>query len=318
MTIASIDIGSNTVLLLIAEYNTHKKNIKPLANYYESPRISEGLKIGDQLSKSKIDLLITVLSLYKEQIIRFNCDKVLITATNTFRIISNSDEIIYEIEKLFDWKIKIVSGDEEARLTFLGSIFPFQINSLNNVIDIGGGSTEFVHGNHSSILFKKSFNIGVVSLTEKYFSNYPPKENEKINAMEYSKKIFSELLGNYSGNFDTIAVAGTPTTLSCIKQNIRTYDESKVENFILQLNDIELIISELVKLNKYQVLERFGEVVRGREDVLLAGCLILVSLMKQININQVRVSTKGLRYGVVVDYLIKNNLLNLEIDYTNN
>ena len=310
MTIASIDIGSNTVLLLIAEYNTHENNIRALANYYESPRISEGIKIGDKLSQDKIDSLISVLSLYKQHITRFNCDKILIAATNTFRIISNRDEVIYKIEKLFDWKIKAVSGDEEARLTFLGSIFPFQINSVSNVIDIGGGSTEFIHGNHFSIHFKKSFNIGVVSLTEKFFSNYQPKGKEIINAREYSKKMFSELLGNYSGNIDTIAVAGTPTTLSCIKQKIRVYDESKVENFLLQLNDIDLIINELVKLSKYQVLERFGEVVRGREDVLLAGCLILVSLMKQININQVRVSTKGLRYGVVVDYLIKNSLLN--------
>lgn len=310
MTIASIDIGSNTVLLLIAEYNSQEKNIKALANYYESPRISEGIKIGDKLSKDKIDSLVTVLSRYKQHITGFSCDRILITATNAFRIISNGNEVIYEIEKLFDWKINIVSGDEEARLTFLGSIFPFQINLVSNVIDIGGGSTEFIHGNHSTINFKKSFNIGVVSLTENFFSNYPPTGKEIINAHEYSKKIFSELIGNYSGNFDTIAVAGTPTTLSCIKQNIRVYDESKVENFIIQLNDIELIIDELVKLSKYQVLERFGEVVRGREDVLLAGCLILVSLMKQININQVRVSTKGLRYGVVVDYLIKNSLLN--------
>src|SRR3989339_1804420 len=110
MTIASIDIGSNTVLLLIAEYNPQENNLKSLANYYESPRISEGIKIGDKLSKDKINSLISVLSLYKQHITRFNCDRILITATNTFRIISNSDQVIYEIEKLFDWKIKIVSG----------------------------------------------------------------------------------------------------------------------------------------------------------------------------------------------------------------
>jgi len=254
--------------------------------------------------------LILVLSLYKQHITRFNCDKILIVATNTFRIISNRDEVVYEIEKLFDWKIKVVSGEEEARLTFLGSILPSQVHSLSNVIDIGGGSTEFIHGNYSSIRFKKSFDIGVVSLTEKFFSNYPPNENELIKACEYSKKMFFELLGNYSGNYDTIAVAGTPTTLSCIKQNIRVYDENKVEDYILQLDDIEMIIGELVKLSKYQVLERFGDVVKGREDVLLAGCLIIVTIMKQININHVRVSTKGLRYGAIVDYLIKNSLLN--------
>ncbi|MCX6173718.1 MAG: hypothetical protein NTZ27_03075 [Ignavibacteriales bacterium] len=309
MTIASIDIGSNTILLLIAEYNTKENNIKTLVNFYESPRLSEGINLGDKLRRDKIDSLITVLSLYKQHIESFNCEKVLIVATNVFRIISNSNEVIYEINKLFGWDIEIISGDEEARLTFLGSIFPFQINSVNNVIDIGGGSTEFIHGNPSSINFKKSFNIGVVSLTEKYFSNYPPIEKEIVHALEYSKKIFSEIVGNYSRSIDTIAVAGTPTTLSCIKQNVRVYDEVKVENSIIQLNDIETIIKQLCNLTKNQVLERYGQVVKGREDVLLAGCLILVSFMKQINIDQVRVSTKGLRYGVVVDFLVKNSLL---------
>jgi exopolyphosphatase/guanosine-5'-triphosphate,3'-diphosphate pyrophosphatase len=310
MTIASIDIGSNTILLLISEYNTQENSIKTLANFYESPRLSEGIKFGDILSRDKINSLISVLSLYKQQIDKFNCERILIVATNTFRIISNSNEVIYEIKKLFGWDIEIITGDEEARLTFLGSIFPIQYSSSNNVIDIGGGSTEFIHGNYSSIHFKKSFDIGVVSLTENFFGYYPPTENEIIDALEYSKKIFSELVNNYSGSFDTIAVAGTPTTLSCIKQNIRVYNEDKVENSLLLLSDIESVIDKLIKLNKNQVLEKYGQVVSGREDVLLAGCLILISLMKQININQVRVSAKGLRYGVVVDFLIKNSLLN--------
>jgi len=309
MTIASIDIGSNTILLLITEYNTQENNIKTLANFYESPRLSEGIRLGDNLRREKINSLIAVLNLYKQQIEKFNCEKVLAVATNTFRLISNCNEVINEIKKIFGWDIEIITGNEEARLTFLGSIFPTQNNMMKNVIDIGGGSTEFIHGNISSIYFKKSFDIGVVSLTEKFFSNYPPTEKEIIHASQYSKNIFSELANNYSGSFDTIAVAGTPTTLSCIKQNVRVYNEIKVENSFLQLNDIETIVKELINLNKYQVLERYGQVVSGREDVLLAGCLILISLMKQININQVRVSAKGLRYGVVVDFLVKNSLL---------
>lgn len=310
MTIASIDIGSNTILLLITKYNTKENGIKTLANFYESPRLSAGINLGDKLRRDKINSLISVLSLYQQQIDKFNCEKILIVATNAFRLISNRNEIINEIKKMFGWDIEIISGDEEARLTFLGSTFPIQMNTVNNVIDIGGGSTEFIHGHDSSIRFKKSFDIGVVSLTEKFFSNYPPTEKEIIYAFEYSKGMFSELTGKYAGGIGTIAVAGTPTTLSCIKQNIRVYNEDKVENSLLLLSDIESVIDKLIKLNKKQVLERYGQVVSGREDVLLAGCLILVSLMKQININQVRVSTKGLRYGVVVDFLVKNNLLN--------
>ena len=310
MTIASIDIGSNTILLLICQSIKQENPINTITNFYESPRLSEKIKFGDKLSQDKINSLISVLSSYKQQIEKFNCEKVLIVGTNVFRMISNSNEVIHEIKKLFGWNIKILTGDEEARLTFLGSIFPIQDSSLINVIDIGGGSTEFIHGEPSKIHYKKSFNIGVVSLTEKFFRNYLPIEAEIINALEYSKNIFSELAGNYNGDYDTIAVAGTPTTLSCIKQNIRFYDEVKVENSILHLSDVETLIGELINLSKGQVLQRYGQVVRGREDVLLAGCLILVSVMKLLNIYRVRVSTKGLRYGVVVNFLINNSLLN--------
>lgn len=311
MTIASIDIGSNTILLLISEYDTTTNSIKPLVNFYESPRLSEGILLGNNLSSDKINSLISVLSLYKQQIDKFNCEKILIVATNTFRIISNSYEVISKINKIFGWNIEIISGDEEAGLTFLGAIFPFQNNSSYNVIDIGGGSTEFISGDQSTIHFKNSFDIGVVSLTEKFFKKYPPIESEINNALEYSKKIFSELADNNCRDYDTIAVAGTPTTLSCIKQNILVYDEVKVENYLLQLTDIDTIIKELINLTKNQVLERYGQVVKGREDVLLAGCFILLTVMKLLNINQVRVSTKGLRYGVVVDFLVKNSLLNI-------
>ena len=311
MTIASIDIGSNTILLLIAEYNKQDNNIKTIANFYESPRLSEGIKLGDKLRREKINSLISVLNLYKQEIENYNCEKVLIVATNAFRLISNGKDVLDEIRELFGWDIEIITGDEEARLTFIGSIFPISKNSTKNVIDIGGGSTEFIHGNISSIHFKKSFDIGVVSLTEKFFINYPPSEKEVFKALEYSINVFTELVGNYSRSLDTIAVAGTPTTLSCIKQNIRDYNEAKVENTILELDDIEIITSELSNLTRNQVLEKYGQVVNGREDVLLAGCLILVSFMKQIKINHVKVSAKGLRYGVVVDFLVKNNLLNL-------
>jgi exopolyphosphatase / guanosine-5'-triphosphate,3'-diphosphate pyrophosphatase len=311
MTIASIDIGSNTILLLIAEFNKQDNNIKALANYYESPRLSEGIKLGDKLGRDKINSLISVLNLYKQEVVNNNCEKVLIVATNAFRLISNSKDVLDEIRELFGWDIEIITGDEEARLTFLGSIFPISNDSIKNVIDIGGGSTEFIHGNISSMHFKKSFNIGVVSLTEKFFSNNPPLQKEISNALEYSKNIFSELVGNYSGSLDTIAVAGTPTTLSCIKQNIRDYNEAKVENSIIELDDIENITNKLSNMTRNQVLEQYGQVVIGREDVLLAGCLILISFMKQINIKKIKVSAKGLRYGVVVDFLVKNNLLNL-------
>jgi len=106
---------------------------------------------------------------------------------------------------------------------------------------------------------------------------------------------------------EVIAVAGTPTTLSCMKQNLKQFNESAVDNSYLCLNDIEEISYILSQLSKEEILRTYGNVVMGREDLLLAGSLILKIFMQFINVNEITVSTKGLRYGVIIDYLDKLN-----------
>jgi exopolyphosphatase/guanosine-5'-triphosphate,3'-diphosphate pyrophosphatase len=300
MTIASIDIGSNSVLLLIAKLDLSLKIITENRTYYRTPRISEGLAGSRYFNNDKIDLLFKILEEFRVIIEQAACEKIILTATKAFRIAKNAQEVIDRIEKELGWKIEIISGDYEARLTFLGTTYPF-VNPNENkaVIDIGGGSTEVVMGNSDSIIFKNSFDFGVVSLTERFFKERVPREDEITSASLHLRGEMDYLATRITGYSQVYAVAGTPTTLACIKAGIREFNESFIHDSVLTLQDILTIKNNIARLQPDQILKKYSEIVRGREDVLFAGILILETMMEIAGIPRIVVSTRGLRFGAL-------------------
>ena len=307
MIIASIDIGSNTVLLLISEIDFQSKKIKTIKNIYRSPRISKDLTYGKPISEFRISMLVEVLNEYKRICTQYNVEKVLIVATNAFRIANNSEEIIKKVKNEIGFDIEIIDGDTEARLSFWGSIYSSINSHTQTVIDIGGGSTEIIYGDIKNIIYKNSFQIGVVSLTEKIFNNSIVSSNELRIAEEYSSKIFGSNQIPIPKGIDAISVAGTPTTLSCIKQKIKIYNEELVDGSQITFNELCNMIDEISQLNPEQIKDNYGQVVEGREDVLLAGSIILKVLMKKLALEKITVSSKGLRYGVIIDFMMNQN-----------
>ena len=284
MIIASIDIGTNTIILLIAEIKVNSKKITPLYNEQRIPRIGNRLAPGKPILKEKVNELLLILEDYNLKIKKFNCEKTIVTATNALRIASNKNEVKKIIREKFNFDVNIVSGEEEADLTFKGAVYSFDGNYNALVIDIGGGSTEIIFGNGNNIQFKKSFKIGVVSVKEKYFKHSPPLKNEMKELKIELDQIFSGLREKKFDFKRAIAIAGTPTTLAAIKLNLSEYDEEKLEGYILKYEKIENLISELSKLNELEILQKHKSVVKGREDVILSGAIILCYIMKLLSI----------------------------------
>jgi exopolyphosphatase/guanosine-5'-triphosphate,3'-diphosphate pyrophosphatase len=303
MTIASIDIGSNTILLLIAEYNRNQSLLTPILNIYRVPRISANLKSSQFISDAKIIEMWNVLEEYNSIIRDYQCAKTLVVGTNALRIARNGSEIVNRIRKEFDWNVNIIDGNEEARLSFLGTYTHSDDLQNYSVLDIGGGSTEIISGNRQQIFFRKSYNIGVVALTEKYIKHNPPLKQEVEKLNEEIKLNIHELADSLLVNTDLVAVAGTPATLSCINQGLRIYNDNLVDNSILTRNDILSITEIISKMKSDEISKIYGKVVEGREDVLLAGCLVLQNFMNFLNIEKIKVSSRGLRYGVLLDYI---------------
>lgn len=303
MIIASIDIGTNTVLLLIAEADTSLKQIKTIRNFYEIPRIGKGLIPRGDIQEENIQKLISTLRNYKRIINYFKCEKILITGTKALRTAKNSNAIIDRIKVDLDLEINIITGEEEAELSFLGAVFENQ-DKNNLVIDIGGGSTEIIYGLTNKIEFKRSFDVGVVSLTEKYFKHDPPLLEELLDLKKNVIQNMQELEKFNLTTYESIAIAGTPTTLACMKMNLKEYDEDKIEGSFLHLNEINKLIETLVPLSSKEIKSTYRSIVEGREDLILTGSILLASIMELLGIQKVKVSSKGIRYGAIVKYIL--------------
>ena len=299
MKIASIDIGSNTVLLLIAEVNGSE--IIPIVNEYRIPRISADLSKNGFILEKSVNRLFEVLSEYKSLINFHNCDRILVNGTQALRIASNSKEILSKIKEKFNFDLNIIPGETEALYSFKGALSSFTENENFVMIDIGGASTEIVFGNKDEIYFKKSFPIGVVVGKEKYLLSNPPKDEEIAKLKTELRKIFEELLKIEVHNSKIIAVAGTPTTLAALKLGLEEYSESKIEKSFLTNTDLEYFANKFQKLTYAEIKYHFSPIIIGREDVILSGTLILDYLLQLFNNEMLFVSGRGLRYGAILD-----------------
>ncbi len=302
MIIASVDIGTNTVLLLIAEVGETSFEITPLLNEYKMPRIGRGLKLSGRIAVERIEKLFTVLSEYKSIISKYNVDNVLVTATNALRIAANAPEIVERIKKQLSWNVNIISGKTEAEFAFLGAVPVSTKNKNILVIDIGGGSTELILGNENSIEYRKSFPIGSVSVTENYLKNSPPLDMGLRELKIHLETIFTEIKNKVAPDL-TYSIAGTPTTLFCMMNEIKSFDDSIVEGGILKHGDIANLIQELQKLSSEEIRNDYGKIMRGREDIILGGSIILLNIMELLHLSNVIVSSRGVRYGAIVSFL---------------
>src|ERR1035437_1028282 len=303
MKIASIDIGTNTVILLIAEIKNNQ--IIAIRNEYRVPRIGKGLTHSKNINDEKIKELIQILSEYKNIIKSYNCEVVIAIGTNAFRISSNATAIIKTVKDKLGIQINIATSLKEAEYSFLGALSDLNKENTDSlVIDIGGGSTELISGKMSQIKYINNFQAGVVSGTEGFFKHDPPLSCEIHNFDTFLSSTFVHL--DIPQNVRAIAIAGTPTTLVCIQKDLKVYNEDEVEGSLLKQVDVYRLKEELSFLSSKQIKEKYSQVVSGREDVLLAGTIILNKLMMLLNLTDVSVSTKGIRYGAIVEYMHTN------------
>jgi len=300
MNIASIDIGTNTVLLLIAEIDTSRKELKPLYNRYEIPRIGKGVASSGYISEEKIEVLTRILTDYANEARKYNCNEIIVSGTYPFRAAKNGNAVIEMIEKSIAVRITSLSGEKEANLSFIGAISDISFSGNVCVIDIGGGSTELIFGNNSEILAKKSAPIGVVNQTEELVKSQPVSLSELD---EIRGIIQNKIKSYYPLHIPTnkvIAIAGTPTTLACMKLGLPNFDEEKIHKECLSRNEIEQFVESFAVLDNFSIKEKYSAIVQGREDVILMGSILLVEAMDFLRANEVVVSSRGLRYGAII------------------
>jgi exopolyphosphatase/guanosine-5'-triphosphate,3'-diphosphate pyrophosphatase len=209
----------------------------------------------------------------------------------------NRDEVCDVFKKILKAEIEIISGDEEAQMSFAGTV---ENSELSTVIDIGGGSTEIITGEAPNIQSRISIDIGAVRMTERFLKDKPAS---KENIAAAQQEIRQQLLK--AGERETgilYAVAGTPTTLAAIAQGLQEFSRESIHGFVLKTEAVNEILEKLLKSSLEEVLKIPG-VHPQRADILPAGTLILKEILEFLKADSCVVSTKGLRYGVLKSIL---------------
>lgn len=296
---AAIDIGTNSCRLLIGEKNSNN-SFNILVREVEITRLGEGVDENKNLNKSAVKRVEAALKKYKNIIEKYEVEKVRIIGTSALRDVNNSDLLAESIEKM-GFELEIISGEEEAELNYLGASSNLEANFL--LIDIGGGSTEFIWANQNKINFK-SLDIGCVRLTERFIDS--PAKKVSAKEIENIKKYVENLLKSslkLKQNFRIKGVGGTITTLAAIKLELTEYLSEKIENLEITKIELEQIISKLTEL-KLEKRAMIKGLQAKRADIIVAGLIILNSILDYFGSENLVVSDQDLLYGLLKEELV--------------
>lgn len=302
---SSIDIGTNSVLLLVADCSGG--NINVLHEEQNIPRLGQGVDESGALSDAAQQRVLDVLLQYKTYLdgkySAISSDTV-VTATSAVRDASNRGEFLSRIKSETGWTVTLLSGDDEARVTYRGALSVIERpgnDSQTIVLDIGGGSTEIARGVGSRLKNFVSLNMGSVRFTERFLKHDPPMGDE----IESARKEINRMLSDWSteiAEFEhLIGVAGTVTSMAGIELQLDSYDTQKINGHLCSRDFIEEIITTFQKLSSTEIEEQYPVFLKGRGDVITGGLLILSEFMKWSGHDEVIVSTGGIRHGILLD-----------------
>lgn len=299
MRIASLDIGTNSVLMLIAEIEN--SDIKPLSEEIAIPQLGADLISNENISEESIQRTEKVLTNFRQIIINYKADIIIANGTEVFRRAKNSEEIIARLSHRLDTKINVISPQEEAYLSFLGVI---PNNKVWTVVDIGGGSTEIITGNENELFSNISLRIGSLTLKNQFFKSEIPNEYEIQQAEEYIRNVIEPISISNSGNF--IGIGGTITTLAMIALDLKEFIPREIDNYIFHYEKNASQTKMLSKIPASHISIKFL-IHPKRAEILFPGALIFLLLQEKFSKVDFLISSKGLRYGAIRKFLMRNN-----------
>ena len=299
--IASIDIGSNTARLLIIEPKDDQK-FNLLVSERNITRLGEGIEAQGKLTEHRIQTTLKVLSIFRQICLENGDPPIFAVATSAVREASNGQEFVRRAKKETGIDIKIITWEEEARLTLEGVYWKIPHENRRVItFDIGGGSTEFILSQGENIKDFCSTSLGVVRLTEKFITQHPVDEREYHslqNHLQYELQIVKNKLSAFLPEL-LIGTAGTITTLAALKKNIYPYDPEKIHGSTFSRPEAESILDDLKGKSLSQRL-LLKPIEPGREDLIIAGSAIVLETMRAFGCEILTVSEYGLREGLIL------------------
>jgi exopolyphosphatase/guanosine-5'-triphosphate,3'-diphosphate pyrophosphatase len=297
--VAVVDIGTNSTRLLIADVDGGTGAVIELLRRSQVTRLGHGVDATGALEREACERVYSTLQDYTRLIAESSCEANLAVLTSAVRDASNGADFASCVRDDYGLDARVLSGDEEAQLTFLGAMSGRAPSSDPTVvIDIGGGSTEFVIGRERTAGFHVSTHAGVVRMSERHILSDPPGLQELQDLAGDTRATFhagipeSERRGVHVG----IAVAGTATSAASIDQELDPYDPSRVHGYKLLLATVELLLARLAEMSEAERRRVVG-LDPGRAPTIVAGMILLEEAMKTFGLEQVEVSEHDILFG---------------------
>jgi exopolyphosphatase/guanosine-5'-triphosphate,3'-diphosphate pyrophosphatase len=295
--VAVIDIGSNSTRLLVADVEDGR--VTPIDRRSTVTRLGRGVDLSGRLAAEAIEAACAAVDPYVATMQELGAERVDAIATSAVRDAANGGAFIAELRERFALSARVLDGDEEARLTYIGATSEHFPEVPTVVIDIGGGSTELIVGEGREIEWHVSLQAGVVRHSERHLVSDPPTPAE-----------LDALAGDLRGLIDAatveapaatagIAVAGTPTSLAAIELELDPYDPKRVHGHVLELPNIQRMLSTLASAP----LSRRAEIPGlhpDRAPTIVAGVVTLVEVMRAFDLERITVSEHDILYGAAI------------------
>jgi len=276
--VAVIDCGTNSIRLLIAE--TSGSTIKEVIRTMEIVRLGQGVDENKAFHPDAINRTLLAVKSFKEIIDRNNVDKIRFCATSATRDASNRNIFIDGVRDILNIQVEVIPGEEEAALSFTGATYQLdQGSGPFLVVDIGGGSTEFVYGD-KKVISAKSVNIGCVRMSERHLINQPPTMDQIASAIVDIDIAITQAAVSVPINSakSLIAVAGTATTVAAAALDLSKYDRDLIHLAKISADKVHKVAQMFQSMNKSEI-SALPYMHEGRVDVITAGSLVLSRVM---------------------------------------
>ncbi|MCD0446224.1 Ppx/GppA family phosphatase [Glycomyces sp. A-F 0318] len=300
--VAGIDCGTNSIRLLIADVDDEGR-LHDVVRRMEVVRLGEGVDQTGRLSEAALARTRAALADYTAQIREHGAEAIRMVATSASRDARNAADFTAMVESVLGQAPEVITGDEEARLSFTGAVATLPAHEGQRLlVDIGGGSTEFVRGTGAEVAAAISVDVGCVRMTERHLRSDPPLPGELDAAVADITAVADKALAVADADREAtelVAVAGTATTIAAISLGLDAYDPEAIDGTRLTYAEVARVAADLAAADHAARLA-IPVMHPGRADVIVGGALVLRTIMEQSGIDAVLISEHDILDGIAL------------------
>ncbi|MCX7738933.1 MAG: Ppx/GppA family phosphatase [Hydrogenothermaceae bacterium] len=298
--IAIVDIGTYSTRMLIVAI--HPDNFfQEIFSIGRITSLGRNLKQTGMLQKDAMEETISTLREYSMLAREYQVSKIVAVATQACREAKNADEFLEKVKHL-GIDVRVISGEEEARLSFFATARALEIQDRFVVIDQGGGSTEFAYGKSPNLIKGVSFPFGIVNLTENFIRSDPPAREEILSLKEYIKEQISKVYPIMKDNSQLVGLGGTITTVVALEKQLFPYNSKKVHGSVLTYDTITKWLNRLSSMTVNQ-RKAIPMIEDRRAEAIISGIVIFQTALEVFKKDLIRVSEWGIRHGILLSLL---------------